>query len=210
MLHCDLRVRWKVASDLRFRAAISEAETPSFCRISGDLAPSTRKSLAITIVRLWCAKLCSQLLNEEIAVLGLACKKEISCCCSSFEIVQIKESLTTLWFTCSGCAHPLARAQKEEIAAGSNLPDVASIAPDLYSESCLEASDLFGVQPDIFPRKGPMFNDTPERPDIQRDDKQSNEARGAARTMPGSAQVRAGETSVKMGVAQPSPIQWNA
>ena len=36
MLHCDLRVRWKVASDF--------------------LAPSTRRSLAIAIVRLWCAK----------------------------------------------------------------------------------------------------------------------------------------------------------
>ena len=56
MLHCDLRVRWKVTSDLRSRAAISEAETPSFCGTSGDLAPSTRKSLAITIVRFWCAK----------------------------------------------------------------------------------------------------------------------------------------------------------
>ena len=55
MLHCDLRVRWKVASDLRFRAAISERKTPSFCGISGDLAPSTRKSLAIAIVRFWCA-----------------------------------------------------------------------------------------------------------------------------------------------------------
>ena len=51
MMHCDLRVRWKVASDLRFRAAISEPKTPSFCRISGDLAPSTRKSQAIAIVR---------------------------------------------------------------------------------------------------------------------------------------------------------------
>ena len=30
MMHCDLRVRWKVASDLRFRAAISEPETPDF------------------------------------------------------------------------------------------------------------------------------------------------------------------------------------
>ena len=56
MLHCDLRVRWKVASDLRFRAAISESKTPFFCGISGDLAPSTRKSLAIAIVRFWCAK----------------------------------------------------------------------------------------------------------------------------------------------------------
>ena len=49
-------VRWKVASDLGFRVAISEAETPSFCGISGDLVPSTRKSLAIAIVRFWCAK----------------------------------------------------------------------------------------------------------------------------------------------------------
>ena len=55
-LHCDLRVRWKVASDLRFRAVISEAKPPSFCGISGDLAPSTWKSLAIVIVRFWCAK----------------------------------------------------------------------------------------------------------------------------------------------------------
>ena len=60
MLHCDLRVRWKVASDLRFRAATSEPKTPSFCGISGDLAPSTRKSLAIAIVRFWCAKLRKQ------------------------------------------------------------------------------------------------------------------------------------------------------
>ena len=57
MLHCDLRLRWKVASDLRFRAAISEPKTPSFCGISGDLAQSTRKSLAIAIVRFWCAKI---------------------------------------------------------------------------------------------------------------------------------------------------------
>ena len=56
MRHCDLRVRWKVASDLRFRAAISEPKTPSFCGIPGDLVPSTRKSLAIAIVRFWCAE----------------------------------------------------------------------------------------------------------------------------------------------------------
>ena len=55
-MHCDLRTRWKVASDLRFRAAISEPKTASFCGISGDLAPSTRTSLAIAIVRFWCAK----------------------------------------------------------------------------------------------------------------------------------------------------------
>ena len=54
-----IRVRWKVASDLRSRTAISEPKTPSFCRfcgISGDLAPSTRKSLAIAILQFWCAK----------------------------------------------------------------------------------------------------------------------------------------------------------
>ena len=56
MLHCDSRVRLKVASDLRFRAAISEPKIPSFCGSSGDLAPSTRKSLAIAIVRFWRAK----------------------------------------------------------------------------------------------------------------------------------------------------------
>ena len=55
-LHCDSSVRWKVASDLRFRVAISEAETPSFSGISGKLAPSTWKSVAIVIVRFWCAK----------------------------------------------------------------------------------------------------------------------------------------------------------
>ena len=37
-------------------ALISEPKSPSFCGISGDLAPSTRKSLAIAIVRFWCAK----------------------------------------------------------------------------------------------------------------------------------------------------------
>ena len=60
MMHCDLRVRWKVASDLRFQAAISEPKTPSFCGISGDLAPSTRRSLAIAIVRFLCAKVIGQ------------------------------------------------------------------------------------------------------------------------------------------------------
>ena len=55
--HCNLRVRWKVASDLRFRVAMSEPETPSFCGICGDLAPPTRKSLVIAIVRFWCAKM---------------------------------------------------------------------------------------------------------------------------------------------------------
>ena len=49
ILHCDLRVRWKVAGDLQFQAAISSPKPLSFCRISGDLAPSTRKSLAIKL-----------------------------------------------------------------------------------------------------------------------------------------------------------------
>ena len=47
-LHCDLRVRWKVASDLRFRAAISEPKTPSFCGISGDLALSSQVDTFLT------------------------------------------------------------------------------------------------------------------------------------------------------------------
>ena len=49
------------ASDLRFRAAISERKIHSFCGNSGDLAPSTRKSLAaawlaVAIMPFWCAK----------------------------------------------------------------------------------------------------------------------------------------------------------
>ena len=57
MLHCDLRVRWKVASDLRFRAAISEPKTPSFLRdflrfgsVNAEIASDC------AIVRFWCAK----------------------------------------------------------------------------------------------------------------------------------------------------------
>ena len=57
MLHCDLRVRWKIASNLRFQAAISEPAIPSFCGNAGDLATLMRKLLAIAIVRVWCAKL---------------------------------------------------------------------------------------------------------------------------------------------------------
>ena len=30
--HCDLRVRWKVASDLRFQVAISDPENPFILR----------------------------------------------------------------------------------------------------------------------------------------------------------------------------------
>ena len=65
-LHCDLRVRWKVASDLRFRVAISEPRTPSFSGISGDLALSMRKSPAIAIVRFWCAKVSFNRLSGKI------------------------------------------------------------------------------------------------------------------------------------------------
>ena len=70
MLHCDLRLRWKVASDPRFWAAISEPETPSFCGISVDSAQSTQKALAIAIVRFWCAKLLA-------VVCGFLCVGEI-------------------------------------------------------------------------------------------------------------------------------------
>ena len=55
MHHCDLRVRWKIASDLRSSAAISEPKTHSFCRTFGDLALSMRKLLTIAIVRFWWA-----------------------------------------------------------------------------------------------------------------------------------------------------------
>ena len=41
---------------MRFRAVISAPEIPSFCGISGNLAPSTRKSPAIAIVQFWLAK----------------------------------------------------------------------------------------------------------------------------------------------------------
>ena len=73
MLHCDLRVRCKVASDLRFRAAICEPKTPFFCGISGDLAQSTQKSLAIAIVRFWCAQKCS--ICTPLALLGSPCPR---------------------------------------------------------------------------------------------------------------------------------------
>ena len=39
VLHCDSRVRWKAASDLRFGAALYEPETPSFDGVSGDVGP---------------------------------------------------------------------------------------------------------------------------------------------------------------------------
>ena len=92
MLRCDLRVRWKVAGDLRFRAAISEPKTPSFCRISGDLAPSTRKSLAIAILRSWCAKPSSQSKASKSFKLGPqgGCGRAIvNCKLSSLNSVRI-------------------------------------------------------------------------------------------------------------------------
>ena len=40
--YCNLRVRWKIASDLRFQVVISEPNfrTHSFCGNSGDWVPS--------------------------------------------------------------------------------------------------------------------------------------------------------------------------
>ena len=68
---CCMRFKGAMESRrrLRFRAAISEPETPSFCGISGDLAPSTRKSLAIAIVRFWCAKVALDFLISEAVML---------------------------------------------------------------------------------------------------------------------------------------------
>ena len=81
MLHCDLRLRWKVASDLRFRAAITEPKTLSFCGISGDLPPSTQKSLAIAIVRFWCAKVRGQQL--QVKQISDATSESCLCCRAS-------------------------------------------------------------------------------------------------------------------------------
>ena len=42
MLHCNLKTRWKITSELRFRAVVSEpqrAQTQSSCGNAGDLAP---------------------------------------------------------------------------------------------------------------------------------------------------------------------------
>ena len=44
-----VRMRRKVASDLRFLVAISDPKTPFLCGISGDLALSTRKSALRTL-----------------------------------------------------------------------------------------------------------------------------------------------------------------
>ena len=57
MLHCDLRMRWKVASDLRFRTAISEPKTLLSAGFLAIWLRKTQKSLAIAIVRFWCAKI---------------------------------------------------------------------------------------------------------------------------------------------------------
>ena len=56
-LHRALRMRWKVASDLRTRVAKSERPTSSFYGDSGHSALSMRCSLAIANVRFWCARL---------------------------------------------------------------------------------------------------------------------------------------------------------
>ena len=115
-MHCDLRVRWKVASDLRFRAAISEPKTRSFCGISGDLASSTRKSLAIAIARFWSAKLEKQsgkVLGETVRtpprgspgnglVSSLTCSGLLRLRCLRFCLVLV--CWTYVMVTCQGPA----------------------------------------------------------------------------------------------------------
>ena len=71
-----IRVRWKIASDLRFWAAISKPKTHSFCGNSGDVAPSTRKSLVIAIVRFWCAKALRSPLPSRPDYYKTTCYKE--------------------------------------------------------------------------------------------------------------------------------------
>ena len=56
MLHCDLRVRWKVASDLRFRAAISEPKTPFFLRDFWRFGPVNADIASDCDCAIWCAK----------------------------------------------------------------------------------------------------------------------------------------------------------
>ena len=56
MLHCDLRLRWKIASDLRFQAAISEPETLLSAGFLAIWVRQREKLLAIAIVRFACAK----------------------------------------------------------------------------------------------------------------------------------------------------------
>ena len=87
-------MRWKVASDLRFRAAISEPKTPSFCGIYGDLAPSTRKSLAIAIVRFWCTK--PLILTESHSTsshLGSSYPMSSSMCVHAFPVLLYRQSV---------------------------------------------------------------------------------------------------------------------
>ena len=91
MLHSDLRVRWKVASDLRFRAAISEPKTPSFCGSSGDLAPSTRKSLASAIARFWCAKPWG--LQKNVLLGELCFRNDLLSRGMSFQRLSVRDTL---------------------------------------------------------------------------------------------------------------------
>ena len=51
MRRCDLRMRWTVACDLRFRAAIYEPKTPSVCGVHGDLALASDCDSAILVRR---------------------------------------------------------------------------------------------------------------------------------------------------------------
>ena len=48
MLHCDLRVRWKVASDLWFRAAISEPSFWRFGSVNAEIASDCDCAISLT------------------------------------------------------------------------------------------------------------------------------------------------------------------
>ena len=58
----------EIASDLRFGVAISKPKTHCFCRKSGDLTPSTRKSPAIAMVRFWCAKIYTDMHHDTAPI----------------------------------------------------------------------------------------------------------------------------------------------
>ena len=64
MLHCDLRVRWKVASDLRSRAAISEPETPFFLRDFWRFGSVNAEIASDCDCPIWCAKTLGELIKQ--------------------------------------------------------------------------------------------------------------------------------------------------
>ena len=66
-----------------FGLRLSPKPLNSFCGISGDLAPSTERSLAIAIVRFWCAKSrpfwIRRLSPQKLALRASGCFLEKSC-----------------------------------------------------------------------------------------------------------------------------------